>query len=73
MEFADLSSIKEGLRYIIDAEFNNSTEIEVVKVYGKNFCRVREVSSGDEWDTMKYRLSRLPVKEDPHAQHGVTA
>ena len=48
-----------GDTYIIDKEFNNSGEVILVCIYGKFFCRVKDPYSGDEWDTMIYRLSEL--------------
>ena len=49
-----------GETYIIDAEFRNSGEILLVKVYGRLFCRVKDPDSGNEWDTMLNRLSNKP-------------
>ena len=46
-----------GSRYIIDKEFRNGSEIELVSIYGKHFCRVKDTDTGTEWDTMLCRLS----------------
>lgn len=46
-----------GSRYIIDKEFRNGGEIELVTIYGKHFCRVKDPDTGAEWDTMLNRLS----------------
>jgi hypothetical protein len=52
-----------GHKYIIDAEANNSGEVELVKVYGKNYCRVRDIETGIEWETMCNRLSTTKQAE----------
>jgi hypothetical protein len=46
-----------GNQYIIDKEFRGGSEVEVVVIYGKHFCRVRDIENGTEWDTMLNRLS----------------
>ena len=46
-----------GSRYIIDKEFRDGGEIELVAIYGKHFCRVKDPDTGAEWDTMLNRLS----------------
>lgn len=51
--------IKTGHKYIIDEGFKISGEVEVVKIYGNHFCRVKNPENGSEWDTMIYRLSEL--------------
>ena len=60
-EFTTSSGLKivVGNHYIIDKEFRNGSEIEVVKIYGKFFCRVKSVKGGGEWDAMLYRLSAI--------------
>ena len=35
----------------------NGGEIELVAIYGKHFCRVKDPDTGAEWDTMLNRLS----------------
>lgn len=47
----------EGSTYVIDAEYNNGGLVELVKIYGKHFCRVKDPDTGAEWDTMLNRLS----------------
>ena len=46
-----------GCRYIIDNGFRNSGVVELVAIYGKHFCRVKDPDNGAEWDTMLNRLS----------------
>lgn len=48
-----------GSRYIIDKFYNNASEVELVTIYGKHFCRVKDTDTGAEWDTMHNRLSAL--------------
>lgn len=47
----------EGSTYVIDAEYNNGGPVELVKIYGKYFCRVKDPDTNAEWDTMLSRLS----------------
>lgn len=46
-----------GSHYIIDNGFRNSGEVELITIYGKHFCKVKDPDTGNEWDTMLYRLS----------------
>jgi len=48
-----------GKTYIIDKGFANSGEVQLVEIYGKYFCRVKDIETGSEWDTMINRLSNL--------------
>lgn len=48
-----------GKRYIIDKEFRNSGEIELVRIYGHIFCRVKNPETNAEWDTMCNRLTPI--------------
>lgn len=51
--------IRVGDRYIIDKDFRNGSEVELVAIYGKHFCRVKNPINGVEWDTMCNRLSEI--------------
>lgn len=46
-----------GETYLIDVGYNNSGEVILMKVYGHHFCKVKDPDTGEEWDTMIYRLS----------------
>lgn len=45
-----------GDKAIIDKDFANGGPVEIVQIYGKHFCRVKD--EGGEWDTMIHRLSK---------------
>lgn len=50
----------EGKSYYIDEKQNGPQTIIIVKnVYGKIFCRVEDPTTGQDWDTMCYRLTEL--------------
>ena len=51
--------IKVGSHYIIDKGFRKGGEIKLLVIYGKYFCRVKDLDTGTEWDTMCNRLSCL--------------
>jgi hypothetical protein len=53
----------EGERYMIDVGYTNSGEVILVRIYGQNFCRVKDPGTGEEWDTMIYRLSPIKANE----------
>ncbi len=63
-----LSEMEVGKRYIIDAEFSNGGEVELVKIYGKYYCRVKDIDTNAEWDTMLYRLTEKLPNGYPLAQ-----
>lgn len=52
-----------GQHYIIDKEFRNGGEIELVKIYGQIYCRVKDPETNSEWDTMCNRLSYIGENE----------
>ncbi|MDQ5928964.1 MAG: hypothetical protein QG594_742 [Bacteroidota bacterium] len=52
-----VEALEVGKRYRIDAEYANSSIVELVKVYGRHFCRVKSTISENSWDTMCNRLS----------------
>ena len=53
-------TVTVGNNYILDKEFRNGSEIKVVAIYGKHFCRVQTLDEQkSEWDTMLYRLSEI--------------
>jgi hypothetical protein len=54
--------LKAGSHYIIDKDFRNGGEVELVSIYGKHFCRVKDPDTGAEWETMMNRLSEMPNK-----------
>jgi hypothetical protein len=58
----------EGKIYIIDNEYNNGGEVELVRVYGKHFCRVRDIDTKVEWDTMLHRLTDVQVSDTTEAK-----
>ena len=49
----------EGKDYIIDERFQNGGKVKLVKLYGKLFCRVKDLETNYEWDTSCYRLSEV--------------
>jgi hypothetical protein len=55
--------VTEGLHYMIDVGYTNSGEVILVRIYGQNFCRVKDPGTGEEWDTMIYRLSPIKANE----------
>lgn len=57
MDKSKIIVYSEGTKYIIDSEFNNCCEVELIKIYGKHFCEVRCVKTNSVWETMLYRLS----------------
>lgn len=46
-----------GNQYVIDNDHPNSGDIILIEVYGDHFCRVKDIESNDEWDTMLNRLT----------------
>lgn len=50
-----------GNHYIIDNKFNNSCEVELVAIFGKLFCTVKDPRDDAEWDTMINRLSDINI------------
>lgn len=52
-----------GKKYILDAKYNNGGEVILVSA-GRLFCRVKDLDTGIEWDTMLNRLSELEQKND---------
>ena len=49
----------EGKTYVLDKGYSNSSQVILVKDYGKMYCRVKSTTSDDEWDTMTNRLSHV--------------
>lgn len=52
-------NIYVGKKYIIDKEFNNGGIVELVEIYGKNFCKVKCLETNAEWQTRCSRLSEI--------------
>lgn len=48
-----------GKHYIIDKEFRNGGEVELVRIYGQIFCKVKDPDTDSEWDTMCNRLTPI--------------
>ena len=53
--------LKENNIYIIDADFNNGGEVELIKILGNYFCIVQCTETGIQWKVM---ITRLTVKPD---------
>lgn len=53
--------MKAGDRVILDKNFNNSSEVEIVWI-GKIIATVKD-DDGDQWDTMASRLSPKETNE----------
>lgn len=51
--------LEVGKNYILDKRFANRNVVELVKLYGKYFCRVKIPDTETEWDTMQGRLSEI--------------
>ena len=55
-------TIYVGKKYIIDKEFNNGGIVELVEIYGKNFCKVKCLETNAEWQTSCSRLSEIKYR-----------
>src|SRR3954464_137930 len=56
----------EGNVYLIDAKFNNSGNVRLIKK-GKLISTVQDLDSGMEWETMTNRLSEVKSTAQPPA------
>lgn len=53
---------ENGKQYIIDKGCMNSGEVTLIS-FSRWFCVVRDCKTGNEWETMKARLSIIDIKE----------
>lgn len=51
--------LEVGKHYILDKNFNNKSEVIIVNIYGKMFCRIKSITSSNEWDVMCNRLTPI--------------
>jgi hypothetical protein len=58
---------KYGEKVLIDIEYSNSSTVTVVSQTGPNrmFTKVKNETTGYEWETMTNRLTRIPKNDKP--------
>ena len=53
-----------GKTYIIDKAFRGGSKVELQKIYGKIYCKVKSVDSDYQWDTRIGRLSEVEIQKE---------
>jgi hypothetical protein len=55
-------NFSEGKTYIIDADFANGGEVELVEILSELTCMVKDLETGSTWLTLQSRLSEITTK-----------